>query len=118
MGARLGKNVQINSKNVADLSLLEIDDGVVIGGNATVIGHVFERKGLILKKVKIGRKALIGLNAVVMPGCVVGEGAVVGAGAVLLKDTVVGPKEIWVGVPACCVNGKRKSGEVGQEGVS
>ena len=100
MGAQLGLNVQINSKNVADLSLLEIGNNSVIGGNATVIGHIFERKGLKLKKIKIGSNVVIGLNAVIMPGCEIGDGAVIGAGAVLLKDTKVEARDVWFGIPA------------------
>ena len=72
MGAKLGKNVQINSKYCADFSLLEIDDKAVIGGHATVIGHSFERGRLILKKVRIGKRAIIGLNSVVLPGATIG----------------------------------------------
>ena len=100
MGAKLGRNVQINSKNVADLSLLEIGDNSVIGGNATVIGHVFERGKLRLKKVVIGKNSVVGLNAVIMPGCEIGDNAIIGAGAILLKDTKVESRDVWFGVPA------------------
>jgi len=100
MGAKLGKNVLINSKFCRDIALLEIDDGAVIGGHATVIGHSFERNRLILKKVKIGKKAIIGLNAVILPGCEIGDGALIAAGAVLGKNTKVEPLSIYSGVPA------------------
>tara|TARA_B100000315_G_C14574971_1_gene587438 strand:+ start:1461 stop:2180 length:720 start_codon:yes stop_codon:yes gene_type:complete len=98
MGAKLGKNVQINSKYCADLSLLEIGDKAVIGGHATVIGHSFERGRLILKKVKIGKKAIIGLNSVILPGAEIGERAIIAAGAVLAKNTVVAPRSVYLGV--------------------
>ena len=98
MGAKVGKHVQINSSGCADLALLEIGDGAVIGGHATVIGHSFERGKLILKKVKIGRKAVVGLNSVVLPGAVIGEGATVAAGAVVPKNTVVEAHAIYYGV--------------------
>lgn len=97
MGAKLGQNVQINSKNVADISLLEIGDHSVIGGNATVIGHVFERRGLRLKKVKIGANVVIGLNSVVMPGVEIGDNAIVAAGAIVPKDTVIPPRTVYIG---------------------
>ena len=100
MGAKVGRNVQINSKFGADLSLLEIDDGAVIGGHATVICHSFERNRLILKKVKIGKRAIIGLNSVILPGCEVGEGALVAAGAVVGRNTKIEPHDVYFGVPA------------------
>lgn len=100
MGAKLGKNVQINSKFGADLSLLEIGDQSVIGGHATVIAHSVERGRLILKKVKIGKRVTIGLNSVILPGCQISDGAVIAAGAVLGKNTIVESRTVYVGVPA------------------
>jgi hypothetical protein len=100
MGVKMGKNVQINSKNVADISLLEIGDRSVIGGNATVICHSFERGRLKLRKVKIGSDAVIGLNSVILPGVEIGDHAIIAAGAVLLKGTKVGHGELFYGVPA------------------
>lgn len=100
MGVKLGKNVQINSKFCADLSLLEIGDRAVIGGHATVIAHSFERGRLILKKVKIGKNAVIGLNSVVLPGADIGDNAILAAGAVLNKNAVVEPRSVYLGVPA------------------
>jgi len=100
MGAKLGRNVQINSKFCADMSLLEVGDGSVIGGHSTVISHSFERNRLILKKVKIGKKVIIGLNSVILPGCEIEDGALIAAGAVLNKNTHVGRREVYCGVPA------------------
>ncbi len=97
MGAKLGHNVQINSKFCADLSLLEIGDHAVIGGHATVIAHAFEPRGLILKKVRIGRKAIIGLNAIVLPGVTIGEGAVIGAGVFVPKNTLIASGTVYLG---------------------
>ncbi len=97
MGAKLGLNVQINSKYCADLSLLEIGDNAVIGGHATVIAHSFEARGLILKKVRIGRHAIIGLNAIVLPGVDIGDRAVIGAGVFVPKDTKIEPASVYLG---------------------
>ncbi len=98
MGAKVGRNVQINSKYCADLSLMEIGDNAVIGGHATVICHSFERHRLILRPVKIGKGAIVGLNAIVLPGAEIGEGATVAAGAIVPKDTKVPPHTTYMGV--------------------
>ncbi|MFA5259800.1 MAG: DapH/DapD/GlmU-related protein [Candidatus Omnitrophota bacterium] len=100
LGAKLGRNVQFNSKFVFDATLLEIGDNTVVGGGAIIIGHIVERGLLRLKKVKIGRNVTIGSHATIMPGCEIGDGAIIGASAVLLKDTKVGRRQIWFGIPA------------------
>lgn len=89
MGAKIGRNVQINSDRVGDIPLLEIGDNSVIGGNATVICHLFEKNGLNIRKVKIGKNVIIGLNSIIMPGVEIGDNAVIAAGAIVTKDTKV-----------------------------
>ncbi len=97
MGAKLGKGVQVNSKYCADLCLLEIGDNSVIGGHSTVIAHSFERGGLILKKVRIGKNVTVGLNSVILPGAEIGDGAIIPAGSVLPKNAKLEPRKVWRG---------------------
>lgn len=100
LGARLGRNVQINSKYIFDSSLVEIGDNTVIGGGAIIIGHIVERGILKLRRVKIGKNVTVGSHATVMPGCEIGDHAIIGAGAVLLKNTKVPARAVFFGVPA------------------
>jgi len=100
LGARLGENVQINSKYIFDATLLEIGDNTVVGGWAFIVGHVVERGILKLKKVKIGRNVTIGSYAKIMPGCEIGDNAIIGVNAVLLKNTKVESGTVYYGVPA------------------
>ncbi len=97
MGAKLGKGVQINSKYCADFCLLEIGDNTVIGGHSTVIAHSFERGGLVLKKVRIGKNVTVGLNSVILPGAEIGDGAIIPAGSVLPKNAKLEPRKVWRG---------------------
>ncbi len=108
MGARVGRNVLINSGFCSDLSLLEIGDDSVIGGHATVIAHSVEKGRLILRKVKIGKRVTIGLNSVILPGVQIGDGAIIAAGAVVYKNTVVAPGSLYAGVPAAEVRAVEK----------
>lgn len=98
MGAKIGKNVQINSDRVGDISILEIGDDSVIGGNATVICHSFEKNGLHIKKVKIGKNVIIGLNSIIMPGVKIGDHTVIAAGAIVPKDTKIEPHSVYYGL--------------------
>jgi non-ribosomal peptide synthetase-like protein len=100
LGARLGRDVMINSKYVHDVSLLEIGDHTVVGGDAVISCHVAEKDQIHLHPVKIGRHVMIGQRAVIMPGAEIGDGAVIGAQALVLKDMKIPPGETWVGIPA------------------
>ena len=108
MGAKVGKNVQINSKKCFDLSLIEIGDNSVIGGYATIMCHSFERGRLILRKVKIGKNVVLGLNSVVMSGAEIGDGAFITAGAVLGKNKQVQAYSVYAGVPAESIKERRE----------
>ena len=100
LGAKLGKNVQFNSKYVFDASLLEIGDNTVVGGGAIIDCHMVERGKLKLKKVKIGKNVTLGSHCTVMPGCEIGDKSIIGASAVVLKDTIVPSRDVWFGIPA------------------
>lgn len=108
MGMKLGKRVQINTAVIGDSNLIEIGDDTVIGGDVTLIAHSAERGHLVASRVKIGSNATIGLMSIVMPGVTIGDRAVIAASAFLPKGTVVGPDEIWGGVPARKI-GERKT---------
>jgi acetyltransferase-like isoleucine patch superfamily enzyme len=103
MGCKIGKGAQINSPSVNDCFMVEIGAGTIIGGDAVINGHLFERDGIHLAKVKIGSKVVIGTMAQINPGCVIGDGAVVASKAVLPKFTEVPPGEVWGGIPAKCI---------------
>lgn len=100
MGARIGRRVQINTKGVADLSMLEIGDDTVLGGDAVLIGHLAEHGKLKLKKTVIGRRVTIGLGAVILPGASIGDGALIAARSVLSKNAQVPPRTLFAGTPA------------------
>lgn len=109
MGMRIGARVQINTAVVGDCNLISIGEDTVIGGDATLIAHSVEGPNLICAPVRIGSRVTVGLMAVIMPGCEIGDGATLAANAVLKKGTIVGPGEIWGGVPA------RRIGRRGEE---
>ena len=106
IGAKIGKNVQLNTININDPWLLEIGDGSVIGGGSSINCHTVERGKLILEKVKIGKKCTIGAQSLVWPGCVIGDRSILATKSVLKKRTIIGNKEIWKGNPAINVRSR------------
>ncbi len=111
MGAKIGKRVQINTKGLADVSLIEIGDDSVIGGDAVLIGHLAEHGKLKLKRTIIGKKVTIGLGAVIMPGASIGDRALIAARSVLPKNTQVPENTLFAGMPAKFVKSFESKGK-------
>lgn len=97
LGAKLGKNVQFNSKYVFDATLLEIGDNTVVGGGAIINCHIIERNSLKLKKVKIGSNVLLGSHCTIMPGCEIGDHAIIAAGTIVPKGTIIPARTVYAG---------------------
>ena len=100
----LGSNVFINSGcRFQDQGGIIIGDGTLIGHNVvlTTLNHDFapeNRRSMHPAPVKIGRNVWIGANVTVVPGVTIGDNAVIAAGAVVTKD--VPESSIVGGVPA------------------
>tara|TARA_Y100000590_G_scaffold460175_1_gene618949 strand:+ start:35 stop:745 length:711 start_codon:yes stop_codon:yes gene_type:complete len=100
MGAKIGSGVQLNSQNINDASMITIGNRVVVGGGATINGHLVESGEIVLAPVEIEDDVLIGGGSIVQPGCKIGKGAVIGSRAVVPKWTNVPAGEVWAGIPA------------------
>lgn len=100
MGMKIGNGVEINSSNISDPGMIEMEDLVTIGGSATIIAHYAAHGYLVIAPVIIRKNVTIGLRAVVMGGVEIGEGAKVLPNSVVLPKTVIPAGETWAGVPA------------------
>ena len=100
MGMKIGKRAIINSTYLYDPDLVELGDGVTIGGDAVIMAHIGEKGVLRLKRTTIGNGVDIGQSAVIMQGVRIGDYAQIGALSLVTKGSVIGPNEIWGGVPA------------------
>lgn len=99
MGAKIGNGVNINTGGLADLSMLEIGDNVLVGGGVALICHASDRGFLRLESTKIANNVSIGLSSVIMPGCEIGEGASIAPCSYVPKGTKIPPKSVWGGNP-------------------
>lgn len=77
MGMKIGKGVHINTTNISDPGLIELEDKVTIGGSATIIAHYASQGYLIVEPVKIRKGVTIGIKATVMGDVEIGEGAII-----------------------------------------
>jgi hypothetical protein len=77
MGMKIGKNVHLNTTNISDPCLIEIEDKVTIGGSVHIIAHYATKGYLIVEPVKIKKGATVGLKATIMGDVEIGEGATI-----------------------------------------
>ena len=92
--------MEINTTNISDPGLITIEDGVTIGGSATIIAHYGVQGYLIIAPVLIRKNATIGLRAIVMGGVEIGERVKVLPNSVVLPKTIIPAGDTWAGVPA------------------
>lgn len=77
MGMKIGKGVHINTTNISDARLIEIEDKVTIGGSAHIICHYATKGYLVVSRVKIKRGATLGLKSTIMGDVEIGENALI-----------------------------------------
>lgn len=87
MGMKIGKGVHINTSNISDACLIDLDDHVTIGGSAHIIAHYAAKGYLVLAPVKIKKGATVGLKATVMGDVEIGEGATIAPHEVILPKS-------------------------------
>jgi bifunctional UDP-N-acetylglucosamine pyrophosphorylase/glucosamine-1-phosphate N-acetyltransferase len=56
--------------------------------------------GVHKHQTRIGARAFIGSGSVLVAPADIGDDAMTGAGAIVKRGTSIGPREVWVGVPA------------------
>lgn len=77
MGMKIGKGAHINTTNISDPCLIEIEDKVTIGGSVHIIAHYASHGFLIVERVKIRKGTTVGLKATIMGDVEIGEGATI-----------------------------------------
>lgn len=82
--------------NIQDNTVVHVNDtNATIIGDTVSIGH-----GAVVEGCVIEDGALIGMNATVLSGAHVGRGAVVAAGALVLENAIIDAGMLAAGIPA------------------
>ena len=98
-GAKVGKEVFVNSKDIYDPYLLAIGDNVLIGGEALLNCHLFENGRLHLGKIILGDGTTIGGGAYLTPGTTTGKNSQVGIFTYLRRNTTISDRETLMTPP-------------------
>lgn len=99
MGMKIGKGVVINTSNISDPCLIQLDDYVTIGGSATIFAHYGMKGYLIVDRVHIKKGTTIGLKASVMGDVIIGENVMITPHTVIMpKSRIADGKMVGVRV--------------------
>ena len=98
-GARIGRNVWVNSLGVTDHCLLTFGDDVVIGAGAHLSGHTAERGAIRTAAIELGSGTTVGLNSIVGIGVTTGPDCQIGALSYVPKHSRLDGDAIYAGVP-------------------
>ena len=100
LGARIGRDVLIDSVSVRVPDLLTIESGVSVGTAVHIENARVEGGELVLGPVHLGRDAVVDSYAVLENDTAVGTGARLGGLSALAAGRRVPAGEIWEGAPA------------------
>ena len=98
-GAKVGKEVFINTENLFDIYLLEIQDNVIVGGETFISCHLFEGGYLNLERIVLGEGTIIGAGAYLTPGTHTGKNSKIGMFTYLRRNTTVRDGETLITPP-------------------
>jgi hypothetical protein len=99
-GPHTPSNTLGDTTKILDPYLLYAGRDVQFGFGCTIGCHIFDHRGLYVKRVVIEDGATVGAEAMIMPGVHIGRGATVAARSLVPANTVIGPYEYWAGAPA------------------
>ena len=98
-GARVGRNVYVNTVFISDHNLLEVGDATVIGAEVHISGHTVEHGVVKTGRVRLGRGVMLGLATMVDIDAEIGDGCQVGALSVVPKHARLEPGATYAGIP-------------------
>jgi non-ribosomal peptide synthetase-like protein len=106
LGAKIGKDVFINTCELTDWDLLTIGDHTMLGAGVVIQAHAAEAGKLHFRPVTLGKHCTVGRSSVVLPGVEMADHSILGAVSIASKDTKIPSNSIWGGVPASLIKYK------------
>ena len=89
MGMKIGRGVIINTANISDPCLIQLDDYVTIGGSVTMFAHYGMQGYMVVDRVHIKERTTIGLKASIFGGVTIGARNVIAPHSLILPKTVI-----------------------------
>ncbi len=100
MGAKVGRNVFIQSDNFAIYDLLSIGDDSSINADATLLGYSVNGGFLHIDAITIGHRCFVGTRSVVSENAALADDSALEDLSLLPAGQKIGRHETWIGSPA------------------
>src|SRR5262249_53500850 len=100
LGARVGRNVVIESLDMDCPDVMAIGDDCVLEERSWVRASNVAHGYLSIRPISIGGGCIVGVRAGVAGGAVLGEGAFLQDLSCAVEGTIIPPHEEWTGSPA------------------
>ncbi len=100
MGAKIGRNVHLDTDSICIFDLLSIGDDSCIGCDVNLAGFTVENGYLIIGPIRIGRGCFIGTRSVLRENTTLGDGAKLEDLSLLPKGATIPAGQTWIGSPA------------------
>ncbi|HET6505592.1 MAG TPA: Pls/PosA family non-ribosomal peptide synthetase [Baekduia sp.] len=99
MGARVGRDVWVDSLAITEFDVVTLHDGCAVNRGACVETHLFHDRVLRIGPAELGPGSSLGTVSAVLPDCRLGAETVVGGRSVVLRGEVLPPRTRWHGAP-------------------
>jgi non-ribosomal peptide synthetase-like protein len=100
MGAKIGRNVHLDSDNFAIYDLVSIGEGSSINVDSQLLGYTVEDGLLKIGHIKIGKNCFVGARSALGLNTTMEDCAALEDLSLLPRDNIIPAGETWLGSPA------------------
>src|SRR5437870_1049710 len=100
MGARIGRDVHLDSDSFAIYDLVSVGDNSSINSDSKLLGYTIEDGLLKLGSIDIGKRCFVGTRSALCENTVLKDDAALEDLSLLMSGVVIPAGETWIGSPA------------------
>ncbi|MBV9212846.1 MAG: amino acid adenylation protein, partial [Actinobacteria bacterium] len=99
MGARVGRDVWLETNAITEFDVIDIGDGCAINRTACIETHLFHDRLLRIGPSELGACTTLGPTSIVLPDTKVGAGCTIGGRSLVLRGEELPDGTCWHGSP-------------------
>jgi non-ribosomal peptide synthetase-like protein len=99
LGAKIGKNVYIETTDFTEFDLISIEDNVILDRDCTLQTHLFEDRVMKLGKLHLHSRAQVGAWSLILYDTILAADTFIEPMSLVMKGEQVPPATTWQGIP-------------------